>query len=127
MRKIYYTINGYHKTASIVVEYANPLVFALDKIIGFMCGYLVPAIPLLPISIEREGEKTTLREYYSNLQDVFHIFVHCPVFEWCDRRVDTRFIEISYDEASKAFRDKDLKFWLESETMNRKEVSDAKV
>ena len=115
MVKFSYAINSYLKTASIIVEYANPLVLALNKVITFICGYLIPAIPLPSIKIERDCEKTTLREYYGDLQQVFHIFVHCPVFEWCCRKTDTRFIEISYNEARGAFRDKDLKFWLKDE------------
>ncbi len=115
MRRISYGINTYHKTASFFVEYAHPLIFALDRITEFICGYLIPSLPLPNFRIMRDGEKTTIKEYYGSLQDLFHCFVHCPIFRYCDDRIDTRAIKVSYSSAKKAFYDKDKKFWDEQE------------
>ena len=45
MRKIEYGFNSYHKTASINIDFAPFWVFALDRLIEGVCGYLVPPIP----------------------------------------------------------------------------------
>ena len=117
MRKIDYAINSYYKTCSLHIEFAPFWIFALSKITEFMCGYLVPPIPLPRIKITREGEKTTLREYYGNLNHLFHLYVHDPVFQYCCRRMDSRFIDLDYDTARKAFYEKDKKFWDAEESM----------
>ena len=115
MRKISYAINSYHKTASIWVEYTSPLIFFLDRISEFICGYLVPSIPLPNFTIVKEREKTTVKDYYGDLKSLFHCHVHSPISNYCWRKTDSRMIEIDYDKARRAFYDKDKKFWDEHE------------
>ena len=45
MRKIEYGFNSYHKTASINVDFAPFWMFALDRLVEGVCGYLVPPTP----------------------------------------------------------------------------------
>jgi hypothetical protein len=107
MRKIEYGFNSYHKTASINVDFAPFGVFALDRLIEGVCGYLVPPIPFPRIKITRDGEKTTMREYYGQ--------VHSPIFQFCCKRIDSKSIDVDYEVTRKAFYDKDKKFWDEGE------------
>ena len=115
MRKIEYGFNSYHKTASINIDFAPFWVFALDRLIEEACGYLVPPIPFPRIKITRDGEKTTMRKYYGDLEQLFHCLVHRPVFQFCCKRMDTRSINVDYEVTRKAFYDKDKKFWDEGE------------
>ena len=111
MRRIGYGINSYHKNVHLNVDFAPFWIFALENLIEFICGYLIPPIPLPKIKIIREGEKTTVREYYGDLQQTFHVYVHAPIFKYCYSRMDSKFIELDYEMAKKAFYDKDKKFW----------------
>lgn len=111
MRKINYGINSYHKKASINVDFTPFWVFALDQLIEGVCGYLVPPIPFPRIRITRDGETTTMSEYYGDLEQWFHCHIHNPVFQFCQKRIDTRSIDVGYEETRKAFYDKDKKFW----------------
>ena len=115
MRKIEYGFNSYDKTASINVDFAPFWVFALDRLIEGVCGYFVPPIPFPRIKITRDGVKTTMREYYGDLEQLFHCQVHSPIFQFCCKRMDSRSIDIDYEVTRKAFYDKDKKFWDEGE------------
>jgi len=87
----------------------------------------VPPIPFPRIKITRDGEKTTMREYYGDLEQLFHCLVHRPVFQFCCKRMDTRSINVDYEVTRKAFYDKDKKFWDEgerrAEEMRREDMS----
>ncbi len=72
-------------------------------------------MPLPGLTIVREGEKTTLREYYGDLRQLFHCYVHDPVFHYCRKKIDSRYLDLDYDAARQAFYDKDKKFWDEAE------------
>jgi len=115
MRKINYGINSYHKTASIIVEHANPLIFVLDRISEFICGNLILPAPLPNFKIIRDGEKTTIKEYYGDLRSLYHLWIHYPIFQYCAKKMDAEMIDIDYDKARKVFYDNDKKFWDESE------------
>ena len=103
MKKIEYGFNSYHKTASINVDFAPFWVFALNEIVDGVCGYLVRPIAFPKIKINRDSEKTTMREYYGDLQQLFHCHVHSPVFQFCYKRMDSKTIDIDYEAARKAF------------------------
>jgi hypothetical protein len=115
MRKIEYGFNSYLKTACISIDFAPFWVFALDRLIENVCGYLVPPIPFPHIKITRDGEKTTMREYYGDLRQLFHCHIHSPIFRFCCKKMDTRNINVDYELIRKAFYDKDKDFWDEGE------------
>jgi len=129
MRKFDYSINSYHRTASINVDYAPFWVFWLDDLFNFLCG-IVPPVPLPPIPIRlsdetsielNDGKKwTTLRDWCGNLRSLFHCSVHAPIFGWCWGKTDSRPIEVDYKKAKKAFYDKDREFWDEQEKVGRR-------
>lgn len=126
MRRIGYGINSYHKTASIYVDYAPCWVFGFDAIGGFLCQ-ITPPIPLPAIpmrlfdkgSIEfNDGDKwTTLKDWCGTLRDLFHLFIHVPIIEYCWRKTEGRIIAVNYNKARKAFYDKDKTFWDEQEAI----------
>jgi hypothetical protein len=107
MRKWSYGINSYHKTANIYVDDAPWLIFALERSIEFICD-VIPSIPFPkvkmrlkdPDDIEFIGsEWTTWKDWYGDLNQYFHLLVHSPVFYYCQGRMKTKFVDITYDKA----------------------------
>ena len=124
MRRLGYGINSYHKTVSIYVDYAPWWIFWIDDVFTFVCD-IIPRIPLPPIpmrlfdedSIEfNDGKKwTTIKSWCGTLRDLFHLFIHDPISEYCWHKTDGRTIAVNYNKARKAFYDKDKIFWDEQE------------
>lgn len=112
-------INSIYKKASIYLEEAPCWVFLVDRIVEFFCD-LMPLIFLPKIKmrlkdkedIEFNGgsEWTTLRDWYGDLRQVFHCFVHMPVFDFCQKRIRRKSIEIDYNRAKEIFYEEDKKF-----------------
>jgi hypothetical protein len=117
MRIIDYGINSYLKKCSLHIDFVPFWLVILENFFTFICAYLVPSIPLPKIKIIREDEKTTVKEYYGDLQQVFHLYVHNPIYEYCCRRTDSKSIELDYETARKVFYDKDKKFWDDEEKL----------
>lgn len=115
-----YGINSIYKKASIYLEEASWWVFVADRMVEFLCD-LVPPVPLPKIKMrlkDREdiefnegNERTTLRNWYGDLRQAFHCFVHMPVFNFCQKRIRCKSIEIDYDRAKEMFYEKDKEFW----------------
>jgi len=115
-----YGINSIYKKASIYLEEASWWVFALDRIIEFLCDF-IPPVPFPKIKMrlkDREdiefngdSEWTTWREWYGDLSQLFHCFVHMPIFDFCQKRIKCKSVEINYDNAKKIFYEEDKEFW----------------
>ena len=128
MRRLGYGINSYHKTVSIYIDFAPFWVFWLDSVFYFLCNK-TPPIPLPPIPIKLTDEtsielndgsnKTNLKEWCGTLRDLFHLYVHEKVLDFCWRKTDGRAISVNYNKARKAFYDKDKEFWDEQEEVAR--------
>ena len=127
MRRISYAINGYHRTASIMIEYANPFVFLINKVADFVCGYLIPPLPLPNFNIVKEGEPYTIKEYYGNLSSLFCCLIHYPISNWCDKKTEGYMIPIDYDELRRACYDKEENFWKDVEERAREIKEDDEV
>ncbi|MBW1728557.1 MAG: hypothetical protein JRJ62_13500, partial [Deltaproteobacteria bacterium] len=56
---------------------------------------------------------TTWKEWYGDLNQLFHCFVHIPIFNFCMRIVKTRFVELDYDKVKEMFYEEDKEFWEE--------------
>lgn len=120
MRNWTYGINNYHKTASIYLEIASWHIFVIRRVSEFMCD-IFPAIQLPDIKFRlrdrdnieaNEGEWTTFKEWHGDMQQLFHIYIHMPIFEFCDDRIETKYIEIDYDKCKELFyKEKDKAFW----------------
>ena len=116
MRTWNYGVNSIYKKASIYLEEASWWVFVVDKTVETLCD-LMPSIQLPNITmrlhdredIELNGgsELTTLRDWYGDLSQVFHCFVHMPVFDFCQRRIECKQFEINYNEVVKIFQAED--------------------
>ena len=115
-----YGINSVYKEANLYLEEAPWWVFATDRIAESLCD-LIPPIPLPKrkrrlknkedIEFNGGSEWTTLRDWYGDLSQVFHCFAHIPVFDFCQKRIKRKFIEISYDRAKEMFYEQDKEFW----------------
>jgi hypothetical protein len=119
-----YGINSYHKTAHIYVDEAAWWVFALDNVIEFICD-IMPSIPFPKVKLRlrdpedieiNESEWTTWKDWYGDLNQYFHLFVHCPVFEYCHDKMKSQFVDITYEKAREMFYDSDRKFFDQAET-----------
>jgi len=119
MRKWGYGINSYCKTADIYVDDASWWIFALDRSIEFICD-IIPSIPFPkvrmrlkdPDDIEfNESEWTTWKDWYGDLNQWFHLFAHCPVFECRRDKMKSESVDITYDKAREMFYDSDRKFF----------------
>ena len=73
----------------------------------------VPPIPLPKTKMKLKDREdiefnggsdwTTLRDWYGDLSQVFHCFVHMPVFDSCQKRIRCKSIEIDYSRPKKCF------------------------
>ena len=125
MKKWDYGINSYHKTAQIHVDEAAWWVFALDNLIEFICD-IMPSIPFPKVKLRlrdpedieiNESEWTTWKDWYGDLNQHFHLFVHCPVFEYCNKKMKSQSVDITYEKAREMFYDSDRKFFERAEVI----------
>ena len=120
MKSWNYGINSIYKKANIYLEEASWWVFLVDRIVEFLCD-LIPPISLPKIKMrlkDREdiefnggSDWTTLRDWYGDLRQIFHCFVHIPVFHFCRKRIRCKPIEIDYSSAKEMFYEEDKEFW----------------
>ncbi|MBA7632578.1 hypothetical protein ES703_40126 [subsurface metagenome] len=120
MKSWSYGVNSLYKTANIFLDEAPFYIFFLDWLVESLCE-LIPAIPLPRIKIrlrnpgeieDNDGKEwTTLDEWYGDLSQAFHLFVHMPVFDFCGARTDSRAISVGYKKLRKIFRERDKEYW----------------
>jgi hypothetical protein len=121
-----YGINSLYKTASIDLQTAPWWVFALEWAVGWCCD-LAPALPLPDAKMRLRDQEdielnggspwTTWKEWYGDLSQLFHGFVHMPVFNFCQSRIQSRIVGLDYDNAKEMFYEEDKKFWDEEQDM----------
>ena len=120
MKSWSYGVNSIYKTASLYLEEASWWVFAADRLAEFICDR-IPSIPLPKIRMKlkdqwdvelNEGNKwTTLRDWYGDLSQAFHCLVHLPVFHYCQKKINLKYVEIDFDKAKETFYKEDKEFW----------------
>ncbi len=120
MKSWSYGINSIYNKANIYLEEASWWVFTIDRITEFLCD-LTPSISLPKIKMRlKSGEDiefnggsdwTTLRDWYGDLSQVFHCFVHMPVSDFCQKRIKRKSMEIDYNRAKEMFYGEDKEFW----------------
>lgn len=120
MRSWSYGINSIYKKANIYLEEAPWLVFGVDRIAEFVCDF-VPPVPLPKMKVRLKSREdiefnggddwTTLRDWYGDLRQVFHCFVHMPIFDFCQKRIRGKSIEIDFSSAKEMFYEEDKQFW----------------
>jgi len=70
-----------------------------------------------PEDIEINGsEWTTWKDWYGDLNQWFHLFAHCPVFEYGQDKMKSKFVDITYEKAREMFYDSERKFFDQAET-----------
>lgn len=120
MRNWSYGINSIHRTAHILVEESSWWAFAIDRTIEWLCG-IIPHIRFPKVKMRLKdaeeiefndgNEWTTLHNWYGDINQFFHLYVHMPVFDFCYSRIKCKSIEIDYDRAKEMFYESDKKFW----------------
>jgi len=123
MRKWGYGINSLHKTANIHIDDGPWWAFALDDLVGAICD-IIPSIPFPKIKLKLKdpddieiqgGQWTTWKEWHGDLNQYFHVSVHSPVFEFCQNKIKTKSVDITYDQAREMFYEHDKKFFDQEE------------
>ena len=102
MRRWSVGINNYYFTSHIYLDEAPWYVFVVEYIIQTICSY-IPRIPLPNIKIIRDGEETTLKEWYGSTSDLFHIFICSPICEWCFKKTEIKDFQFPYEVLKKSF------------------------
>ncbi|MEA3414828.1 MAG: hypothetical protein U9R02_01510 [Thermodesulfobacteriota bacterium] len=120
MKSWNYGINSLYKTASIDLRTGHWWLFALERVAEFCCD-IAPPIPLPnakkrlrdqeDIELNDGNSWTTWKEWYGDLSQLFHCFVHVPIFDFCQKRIKCKFIELDYDKVKEMFYQEDKKFW----------------
>ena len=118
-----YSINSYYKTANICLHEAPFYIFLLDWLATCACG-LVPPISFskLPFKLsleeakDNDGERwTTWKDWYGDLSQFIHCRFHLPIFDFCQARMNEKWIEIGYKKLKKMFYEEDKEFWDDEE------------
>ena len=121
-----YGINSLYKTASIDLQAGPWWAFVLERMVEWCCD-CTPDIPLPNVKLRLRGPEniemndghqwTTWKECYGDLSQLFHCFVHMPVFNYCQRWIRSRIVELDYDRAKEMFYEEDKKFWDEEQAL----------
>ena len=116
MRKFSSGINTYDNNAHIIVEDARWYIFLLDWVSLKICDW-TPNIsfPNIPFTLKNKDdiefnngdEKTTFKNWYGSLSDWWHIKIHQPILNYCDKRTKMQMISADYDIVLKVFDRKD--------------------
>jgi len=118
MKKWRYATNSYYKTASISLDEAPAYIFILANSIRWICDKTPHIkIPFLnKIKITRDNEVYDVAEYYGDtINQIFHCMICLPITRFCWNRIDTKHIEIGWDECKKVFYKGDKERWDEIE------------
>lgn len=125
MKSWSYGLNGYYKTASIWLHEAPFYIFLLDWLANCICG-IVPAIsfPKLPLKLslekaeDNDGERwTTWKDWYGDLGQFVHCHFHDPIFQFCQARMNEKWVEIDWEKLKKIFYEEDKEFWDDEEQL----------
>jgi len=117
-------INSYHKTAHIWCDVAPFYIFWLDDIMTAICGYLILSIPFPRIPLRLKDDEmednddkrwTTWRDWYGDLSQWFHLYMHIPIFDFCNKCEKHYWLEVPYRKTRKIFYEMDKDYWDEEE------------
>jgi len=97
--------NNYYYEGSISLEEAPWYIFAIEYIMDIICHYF-PQIPLPKIKIKRNGEIYTLNEYYGTTADLFHLYIHLPIFKWLYKNITNTHLRFPFQMLQEYFPDK---------------------
>ncbi|MCK9352255.1 MAG: hypothetical protein M0P76_05730 [Candidatus Pacebacteria bacterium] len=117
-----FAINSLYKTGHIDIEEGPWYAFVAYVAVEWICDTL-PAIPLPEISIQDEdGYDTTLKDYYGDVQQLWHLKVCMPVFQWAEGKKHTTRIEMPYKKIRELFYETNRSFFDEEESLSDEDV-----
>lgn len=123
MKSWSYGLNGYYKVAHICLHEAPFYIFSLDWLASCICEF-IPAIPFpkLPLKLSVEDAEycgmerwTTWKDWYGDLNQFVHCHFHDPVFQFCQARMNEKWVEMEYEKLKEIFYKEDKKFWDDEE------------
>lgn len=96
-----------------------PYKLYLDQMFGLdmWLKHYVPKVMMEDIELNGGSPWTTWKEWYGDLSQLFHGFVHMPVFNFRQSRIQSRIVGLDYNKAKEMFYEEDKKFWDEEQDM----------
>jgi hypothetical protein len=91
--------------------------WGIDKL-GYGCRLLHwIKLPRFIKFTDEDGERISLRDYYGDLGNIYHIYVFNPLFHWHElhHKSKTWDVEVGYDKVKELFGERDAKFFAEHE------------
>lgn len=86
-----------------------------------ICCDMIPSIPLPDakkrlrdqedIELNGGNQWTTWKEWYGDFAQLFHCVVHVPIFNFCEKRIQSKVVNLDYDKAWEMFYQEDKRFW----------------
>ena len=103
MRSWNFGTNSLYKNGHIALEEGLWYVFAIYATVEWICDAL-PSIPLPDMPIKDcEGKDTTLKDYYGDIQQLWHVGVCAPIFHWAESKKRITVIDMPYDTLRELF------------------------
>lgn len=114
MKTFYIGYNNYWKTAHISFDTVPTGLYYLEMFVMWLCSK-IPSIPLPNIKIklkysdddidftENNDGRTTLKEWYGDTQQLFHLYICSPVFYFVNKHTKSIGIDFPYDFLKEQF------------------------
>jgi len=107
--------NNYWYTASVILDDVPAPLYYLARITEFICDH-IPSIPLPQIPIKLKDKdtydwtdnndgRTNLKEWYGDIQQLFHLYVCTPVHHLVWKHTKSISIDLPYDFLKERFPD----------------------
>lgn len=111
MQRWGYGCNNLYKTCHVYLEEGPWWAWLLVRIADTcIMRWKIPFLHRIPIM--REGESYTAAQWYGEtLDDWWHLFVTCPLFELAYTHIKTTCVPLSWEECRRIFYDKDKTRW----------------
>jgi hypothetical protein len=107
--------NCFHHSGGVLLEEAPWYIFAIREGSLWVCEH-IPSIPLPRIPMkDSDGEDTTLRDCFGELNQLWHFYVDMPLYGWADSKVKTTWVETGYDAARELFLKGNEEYFREDE------------
>ena len=88
----------------IILEEAPWYIFAIREASLWVCDH-IPAIPLPPIPMKdpNDGEDTTWRDYYGELNHLWRLYIDMGISDWTNSKIKFTQVKVGYNKVREIF------------------------